>query len=92
MGVSEDQLAATLSTVISVTRQDAASVGTAFKTIYARISDIKAGTADAEVSLGNYTKKMAEMGFNVFRMSINWARIYPTGTEESPNKEKAHHH
>lgn len=30
---------------------------------------------------------MAEMGFNVFRMSINWARIYPTGTEESPNKE-----
>lgn len=65
MGVSEDQLAATLSTVISVTRQDAASVGTAFKTIYARISDIKAGTADAEVTLGNYTKKMAEMGFNV---------------------------
>lgn len=71
MGVSEDQLAATLSTVISVTRQDAASVGTAFKTIYARISDIKAGTADAEVSLGNYTKKMAEMGFNVLDATGN---------------------
>lgn len=65
MGVSEDQLVATLSTVIAATRQDASSVGTAFKTIYARISDIEAGTADAEVSLGNYTKAMADMGFNV---------------------------
>lgn len=71
MGVSEDQLAATLSTVISVTRQDASSVGTAFKTIYARISDIKAGSAEAEVSLGNYTKKMAEMGFNVLDSAGN---------------------
>lgn len=71
MGVSEDQLAATLSTVISVTRQDAASVGTAFKTIYARISDIKAGTAEAEISLGNYTKKMAEMGFSVLDSTGN---------------------
>ena len=71
MGVSEDQLAATLSTVISVTRQDASTVGTAFKTIYARISDIKAGSEEAEVSLGNYTKKMAEMGFNVLDSAGN---------------------
>ena len=71
MGVSEDQLAATLSTVISVTRQDASTVGTAFKTIYARISDIKAGTAEAEISLGNYTKKMAEMGFSVLDSTGN---------------------
>lgn len=26
----------------------------------------------------------AEMGFNVFRTSINWTRIYPTGLEEEP--------
>jgi len=26
-----------------------------------------------------------EMGFKVFRMSINWARIYPTGEEIAPN-------
>lgn len=69
MGVTEDQLAATLSTVISVTRQSAATVGTAFKTIYARISDIEAGTEDAEVSLGAYTAKMKEMGFNVLDSS-----------------------
>ena len=71
MGVSEDQLAATLATVISVTRQDASTVGTAFKTIYARISDIKAGSEEAEISLGNYTKKMAEMGFSVLDSAGN---------------------
>lgn len=28
----------------------------------------------------------AEMGFNVFRMSINWTRIFPTGMENEPNE------
>lgn len=28
----------------------------------------------------------AEMGFKVFRMSINWTRIFPTGTETEPNE------
>lgn len=65
MGVSEDQLAAMLSTTISVTRQDASSVGNAYKTIFARISDIAAGTSDAEVSLGTYTGEMAKLGFSV---------------------------
>lgn len=69
MGVSQDQLAATLATVVSTTRQDASSVGTAFKTIYARISDIEAGTADAEVTLGEYTSKMADLGFSVLDSS-----------------------
>ncbi len=69
MGVTEDQLAATLSTVISVTRQSASSIGTAFKTIYARISDIEAGTEEAEISLGDYSAKMAEMGFSVLDSS-----------------------
>ena len=30
---------------------------------------------------------MGEMGFKVFRMSINWSRIFPTGMEEEPNQE-----
>ncbi len=30
---------------------------------------------------------MAEMGFSVYRMSISWSRIYPTGFENEPNEE-----
>lgn len=30
---------------------------------------------------------MAEMGFRMFRMSISWSRIYPTGMDEQPNQE-----
>ncbi|MBE5987618.1 MAG: glycosyl hydrolase family protein [Paenibacillaceae bacterium] len=29
----------------------------------------------------------AEMGFKVFRLSISWARIFPTGMEEKPNEK-----
>ncbi|MCQ4088268.1 glycoside hydrolase family 1 protein [Saccharibacillus sp. JS10] len=30
---------------------------------------------------------MAKMGFKMFRMSINWSRIYPTGYDTEPNEE-----
>lgn len=29
----------------------------------------------------------AEMGMNVYRLSISWARIFPLGDEDEPNKE-----
>lgn len=31
-------------------------------------------------------KLFAEMGFKMFRMSINWARIFPNGDDEEPNE------
>ena len=64
MGVDVDQLNAQMSTIISVTRQAPESVGTALRTIYARIADINAGL-DEETSLGNYSGKMAQFGINV---------------------------
>lgn len=64
MGVDIDQLSAQIATIISVTRQAPESVGTALKTIYARMGDIEAGI-DTETTLGEYTSKMAEMGINV---------------------------
>ncbi len=32
-------------------------------------------------------KLFGEMGFKVFRLSINWTRIFPLGYEEEPNEE-----
>lgn len=32
-------------------------------------------------------KLMADMNYNVFRFSISWPRIFPTGLEETPNEE-----
>lgn len=32
-------------------------------------------------------KLFAEMGFKVFRFSVAWTRIFPTGMEESPNEK-----
>ena len=65
MGVGEDQLASQISTIISITRQAPESVGTALKTIYARMSSIEAGAEEEGVNLMKYTKAMAEMGVNV---------------------------
>lgn len=64
MGVDIDQLNAQLATIVSVTREAPESIGTALKTVYARMSDIEAGL-DSETSLGEYTKQMAEMGIKV---------------------------
>ena len=71
LGVGEDQLAAQLSTIISVTRQAPETVGTALKTVYARITDIKAGIDEDGTTLGQYSGKLAEMGINVLDVSGN---------------------
>ena len=34
----------------------------------------------------------AEMGFKVYRMSISWSRLYPTGLEEKPNPLGVEHY
>lgn len=65
MGVDIDQLNAQLATIISVTRQAPESVGTALKTIFARMTDIEAGTEESGVTLGKYTAEMATMGIRV---------------------------
>ena len=60
MGVDIDQLNAMIATTVSVTRQAPESVGTAYKTIFARMADIEAGE-DTETTLGQYSGKMKEI-------------------------------
>lgn len=70
VGVSYDQLLATVSTVSSVTRQSAEQVGTAFKTIYARMGDLKLkGSVEDEdglsVSLGQVSEQLGQVGIHI---------------------------
>ena len=72
MGVDVDQLNAQLSTIIAVTRQAPESVGTALKTIYARMSDLKLGETDEEgIGLGDVSGTMESMGIDVLDTSGN---------------------
>ena len=71
LGVTEEQLTAQLSTIISVTRQAPETIGTALKTVYARITDIKAGVDEDGTTLGQYSSKLADMGINVLDAAGN---------------------
>ena len=66
MGINVDQLAAQLSTIVSVTRQDASAVGTALKTIYARMGDLEVdGVDEFGTTLGDVSGKLQQMGIDV---------------------------
>ena len=66
MGVDINQLNAQLATIISVTRQAPESIGTALKTIYARMSDLKVGETDEDgLDLGDVSGQMAQMGIQI---------------------------
>lgn len=65
-GVDIDQLNATLATVISVTREAPETVGTAFKTIYARMGDLSLNGADEYgVSLGTVSGQLHDLGIEL---------------------------
>lgn len=65
-GVPIDNLNAILSTVISVTREAPETIGTAFKTIFARLGDLSLGGVDEEgISLGNVSSKLKTLGVDV---------------------------
>ena len=65
-GVDVDQLNATLATVISVTREAPETIGTAFKTIYARMGDLSLNGADEYgVSLGTISGQLHDLGIEL---------------------------
>ena len=66
VGLSYDYATAALATVTATTRQSADVVGTAFKTLFARLNDLKLGeTLDDGTTLGQYTENLAKVGVNI---------------------------
>lgn len=66
MGVDVDKLNGMLATVTSVTRQAPESVGTAFKTIFARMEDLELnGTDEFGVSLGKVSSSLESVGIHI---------------------------
>ena len=66
MGVDFDDLNAQIATIVSVTRQAPESVGTALKTIYARLGDLQVdGVDEFGVSLGKVSEQMQVMGIQI---------------------------
>ena len=66
MGVDVDQLNAQLATIISVTRQAPETAGTALKTIYARMEDLKIDGSDEDgVKLGEVSSTLDEVGVHI---------------------------
>jgi TP901 family phage tail tape measure protein len=66
VGVSMEQVSSIIATVSSVTRESAESIGTAFKTIFARIGDLKLGeTLEDGVSLGQVSSQLEKVGVSI---------------------------
>ena len=71
-GVDIDQLNATLATVISVTREAPETIGSAFRTIYARLGDLSLGKTDEEgVGLGKVSGQLHNLGIEILDQEGN---------------------
>ena len=68
-GVTFEQMGSIIATVSSVTRQSAETVGTAFKTIFARMADLKlSGSVEEDgvtTDLGTVSKQLNQIGINI---------------------------
>lgn len=66
VGLSYDYATTALATVVAQTRQSADVVGTAFKTLFARIQDLELGeTLDDGTTLGKYSQALEAVGINI---------------------------
>lgn len=66
VGLSYEYATAALATVTAETRQSADVVGTAFKTLFARLQDLELGeTLDDGTTLGKYSAALSAVGVNI---------------------------
>ena len=72
VGLSYEYATAALATVTATTRQSADVVGTAFKTLFARVQDLELGnTLDDGTTLGSYSQALEKVGINIKDTSGN---------------------
>lgn len=72
VGVSMEQVSSIIATVSSVTRESAESIGTSYKTIFARIGDLKLGKVDEDgVGLGQISSQLDAIGIKILDESGN---------------------
>lgn len=72
IGLSYEYAASALATITSNTRQSEEVVGTALKTIFARIQGLKLGeTLDDGTSLNKYSEALQKVGISIFDQSGN---------------------
>lgn len=70
IGLSFDNAAAALATVTATTRQSADVVGTAFKTIFARIQGLSLGeTLEDGTNLNKYSEALNKVGISIFEQN-----------------------
>lgn len=66
VGVSMEQVSSIIATVSSVTRESAESIGTSYKTIFARMGDLKLGKTDEDgIGLGQVSSSLEKIGVSV---------------------------
>lgn len=66
VGLSYEYATSALATITATTRQSADIVGTALKTLFARLSDLKLGeTLEDGTTLGQYSENLAKIGVNI---------------------------
>jgi TP901 family phage tail tape measure protein len=72
IGLSYEYAAAALATLTSNTRESEEVVGTALKTIFARIQGLKLGeTLDDGTTLNKYSQALATVGINIYDVNNN---------------------
>lgn len=72
VGVSMEQVSSIIATVSSVTRESAESIGTSYKTIFARIGDLKLGNVDEDgIGLGQVSSQLDAIGVKILDESGN---------------------
>jgi TP901 family phage tail tape measure protein len=70
IGLSYEYAASALATITSNTRQSEEVVGTALKTIFARIQGLKLGeTLEDGTSLNKYSEALAKVGISIFEQN-----------------------